>query len=55
MSSKDYRLIARVLAAAPVGVGVRVKLARAFADALKDENPRFDRQRFLDAAMTPPP
>ncbi len=53
MSRKDFELIAYVLRrygedreALPLG------LIESFADALAGTNPRFQRQRFLDAART---
>lgn len=58
MTKKDYELIATILdgqtIVAPSQMAAacreqRDTYARAFADALKRENPRFDRERFLRA------
>lgn len=57
MSKKDYELIARALRAAhyrATGDG-SVKcieiVANLIADGLESDNPRFDRQQFLQAAL----
>lgn len=58
MTKKDYELIATILdgqtIVAPSQMAAvcreqRDTYARAFADALARENPRFDRERFLRA------
>lgn len=58
MTKKDYELIATILdgqtIVAPSQMAAacreqRDAYARAFADALARENPRFDRERFLRA------
>lgn len=52
MTRRDYVLIASVLAnTARVERTSRVLLAVSFADALVSTNPRFDRGRFLAAAL----
>lgn len=51
MTKKDYELIAGVIRSIGVN-GIesdRVDMAQAFARALEDTNPRFDRDRFLAA------
>jgi len=57
MTKKDYELIARVLRdSAPVNPSNRVLMdfhlatIEAFADALATTNPRFPRERFIEAA-----
>lgn len=53
MTRKDYELIACVLRTAPIDgqTGLPpLDLVWAFADALAETNPRFDRQRFITAA-----
>jgi hypothetical protein len=62
MTKKDYELIANVFAEyhAPLGLGqitsslVVEELAHALADALADDNPRFDLARFLKACRVAP-
>lgn len=49
MTAKDYRLIADILARAPVQE--RETLANHFADELMNTNVRFDRERFIQAAL----
>lgn len=52
MSRKDYQLIADVIRAEYIGGGSQAsmrRLALAFADALADTSPGFDRERFLHA------
>ena len=49
MTKKDYELIARVVANAPIGAGGRATLATDFAAALRSANPRFDANRFVAA------
>jgi len=52
MSAKDLALIANVLNWTPrVEPTSRLLLAEAFAEALAATNPRFDRERFLAAAL----
>jgi hypothetical protein len=52
MSKQDYILIAAVLAETPrVERESRRLLAEAFASALASGNPRFNRERFLAAAL----
>ena len=46
MSRKDYEVIADVLAT----TSDREAIARALATRFEDANPRFDREKFLDAA-----
>src|SRR5262249_33859059 len=59
MSKKDYELIARVLAGfaqmeteRPVGEVIAV-VAETFASALREDNPRFSRDKFLAAVDVP--
>lgn len=54
MTRKDFELIAAVLRNAPLhtqGCAYVDELAEDFADALAETNPRFDRDRFLAAAL----
>ena len=52
MSKKDYVLIAAVLATTPrVEATSRKVLAEAFADAIEQREPAFDREHFLAAAL----
>ena len=48
MSSKDYQLIASVIRN-NLDLSARQSIAYAFASALGDENPRFDRDKFIQA------
>lgn len=47
MRKKDYELIARVFYHADDGNGYKHYILLALATAFKNENPRFDRNRFL--------
>jgi len=54
MTRKDYELIAEVFSDHNRRYGRRTaavadELAEDMADALKEDNPRFDRERFLKA------
>ena len=50
MTRKDYVLIAQIIATAWHGsAGMKADLANSFADKLESTNPRFNRERFLDA------
>ena len=49
MSRKDFEMIARVVRYFRSRNLVIPGLGEAFADELVKTNPRFDRQRFLDA------
>lgn len=54
MTKKDYERIARAIAGTSHPYGrdgeyVLYLLARRLADTLEDDNPRFDRQKFLKA------
>ena len=50
MTRKDYELIAQIIATAWHGsAGMKADLANSFADKLESTNPRFNRERFLDA------
>jgi len=49
MSKKDFEMIARVVRYFRSRNLVIPGLGEAFADELAKTNPRFDRQRFLDA------
>ena len=56
MTRKDFQLIADVLRDLDANVGAfhpgyAREAATAFANALATTNPRFDRQRFLAAAL----
>jgi len=53
MTARDFRAIADIIARFQ-GLTVEESLARAFADMLAQTNPRFDRSRFLAAAMGSP-
>jgi len=52
MTKTDYEIIASVLREATITRAVREYLAFRFAAALKDTNPRFDSDRFVDACIT---
>lgn len=53
MTKKDFETIAKIIASMPsFAASLRDQknsTARQFADALANENPRFDRERFLKA------
>jgi hypothetical protein len=55
MTKKDYVRIAKVIhdvtddTSNPHALGACARLTQALADALFDDNPSFDRARFLDA------
>lgn len=50
MTRKDYELIAGVIATAWHGsADTRADLSNRFADELESTNPRFDRDKFLEA------
>lgn len=58
MTRKDYVILAEVIRKEaitwnPDGVGASAvsSLAYALADKLAQDNPRFDRERFLEACM----
>jgi hypothetical protein len=50
VNKKDYALIAKTLREAPLTGGVRVVLAKRFAEAFKTDNESFDRLKFIVAA-----
>lgn len=54
MTKKDFELIAEVIATLPESISYndQEQVAAAFADRLATTNPRFDRDRFMDAAMS---
>jgi hypothetical protein len=58
MTRKDYELIAKVFAEVDTcsdgAAEVVEELAHALANALADDNPRFDRARFLAACRVAP-
>jgi hypothetical protein len=60
MTRKDYRAIAEVLNAEYLGATENVaaitvhRVARRLAERLAEDNPRFDRHRFMDAVVTRP-
>lgn len=50
MTRKDYKLIAEVIAVSWFGnAELKADLANNLADKLEQDNPRFDRSRFLIA------
>ena len=50
MTRKDYKLIAEVIAVSWFGSAeLRADLVNNFADKLEQDNPRFNRSRFLTA------
>jgi hypothetical protein len=54
MTRKDYKLIAEVIAvswfgSAELGAKLKADLVSNLADKLQQDNPRFDRERFLTA------
>lgn len=51
MTRKQYEFIAAVLYAQLMPMRYKVKLAKALADQFAKDNPRFDRMRFLHAAL----
>lgn len=51
MTKKDCIAIAETIKTAPVANDERFALAQHFADMLATQNPRFDRKRFLIAAV----
>lgn len=50
MTRKDFVLIADTLRDLPLGHDDQAATVAVFAAALASTNPRFDRQRFIDAA-----
>jgi hypothetical protein len=52
MSRRHFELIAATIKALPADCYGSDQIAKAFADALRAENPRFDRSRFLKACGT---
>jgi hypothetical protein len=51
MERRHYNLIADVIATAPYENSLdRARLIVAFVEALKETNPRFDEERFVEAA-----
>jgi len=51
MSRKDYVAIAQAVADARLADNDKAEVALKIAAALAADNPRFDRERFLKAAM----
>ena len=51
MGKGDYELIAEVIRETDLYSDVRARLASSFAEKLAEGNPRFDRERFMRAAM----
>ncbi len=51
LTKKHFEAVAQVLKAFPEGAPTasQAKLAEAFADMFENENPRFERGRFLKA------
>lgn len=49
MTRKDYQLIAQAIADVWCENTAQLYIAESIADALAQDNPRFDRARFLDA------
>lgn len=49
MTRKDFRLIAETIADLDLHPSDTVKVARAFAKALRSTNSAFDAERFIDA------
>jgi predicted oxidoreductase len=49
MQRRHFELIAATIKGLPSDVYGCEQVAKAFADALRAENPRFDRARFLTA------
>lgn len=52
MTRKDYVAIAKTIAALPLSDYDKWIVADSFAWRLLDTNPRFDRERFMSAALT---
>lgn len=50
MSRRDYIATAAIIRASKLGQRQRDELAARFADYFEQDNPRFDRARFLEAA-----
>ena len=53
MTKRHFEMIARVVSSI-TNVNNRRSVAEAFAAELAQENPRFDRRRFLDACGSTP-
>ena len=53
MTRKDYELIADTIRT-DCPLSGRLRLAEAFALKLAEDNPRFDRERFIKAATADP-
>ncbi len=51
MSKKDYVLLAAALNRAALAPSTKETAAFALVNALKQDNPRFDAARFLNAVM----
>jgi hypothetical protein len=54
MSKKDFVLIAHIIDTAPLPPGVRLPLAKEFAEHLARINPKFDQIKFIQAATRNP-
>ena len=57
MTRIDYIKVAKILKSTSIGYPQRASLAASFASMFKEDNARFDVQRFLDACgqLLPPP
>lgn len=51
---QTYELVASLLREPPIDGEHRRVMAAEFADKFAADNPRFDRQRFMSAALPPP-
>lgn len=51
MTKKHYIPIARILFESPISQAEKLELAKRLAAQFADDNPLFDKQRFLSAAM----
>lgn len=52
MTRKDFELIAEIVRTTfPNNYNLRVNIAERFADRLAETNPRFDRERFVEACV----
>ncbi len=49
MTTKDYSIIAHAILIATVEQDARARVARSIAAELEEENPHFDRIKFLTA------
>ena len=51
MTKKEYKLIAEILFDSALTAQETLDLAEDFARRLEEDNPRFDRERFIKACL----